>query len=776
MPDSPQDELVEVVNSDGDKRWQPASTLGIAEQQGWRPVTGLEKVEASAAASKEAVLTSPKSQFKAGVLGLRSAVTGGLADLLDHAELSKEQLKYREDLRNANPVLNKGTEIVGTVGLGLLSLGTSLPASAARLSMPGLAAPIATRVASKLGGKTAAKLIGAAAEGTAFAVQQTAIELGSSSEDITLDRALDSLKTNVLLNVGGGVGLTIVGNAAGKAYRGTKKVIDATADNLATRATAAASTKADRVAKFTMLADDVKQFSDDIVGSDVYRAVGNDTDFAVFTRTAKSIKKNVYSPESFASNPKRTLGDLYEMRTALKNAADDTDFLAKIKQDNLDAIGELDKAVTKGSAADEIVISGNSKGKLPARYRELTGNKLTAKGKATLTVEEANALRQSIASGENVGFRQAAFNKLPERLAKIEDVIGKIETASEFAAPAAKSFVGEALSAAGSVAGAAAFGPVGAALGGTGREILGRVVDVAKERLLSRFANSAAESVNRSAAAVKAFTSKAATTGEKIASITPVLATRVLSAVRFAAEDEGEDTASAKALSQPGNGQQQEPLVREYKRVASEVLSHVEMGPTGTPQVTRRSRDKIANNASGLAAVDPLAADKAETMAVRRIEFYASKVPKRPDYAASPLVSDLWRPSEQEIRSFARFVGAGEDPGGVEERLAAGTVTPEDVEAYRAIYPERFELFKQTVLEQVAELRTRLPYERQVALSIMTGVPVDPAFHPAVLSMLQSMHLNEPETEGGTQAPKPQPQFGSISKPEPTDSQKRSGE
>jgi hypothetical protein len=128
-----------------------------------------------------------------------------------------------------------------------------------------------------------------------------------------------------------------------------------------------------------------------------------------------------------------------------------------------------------------------------------------------------------------------------------------------------------------------------------------------------------------------------------------------------------------------------------------------------------------------------------------------------------------------EMRTFARYVAAVEDPGGVEERLAAGTVTPEDAEAYRTVYPERFAALQTQILQSLPTLKKTLPYQRRLSFSIFTGVPVDPSMAPNIVAALQSQFEQEPGSEGGMQAPKAQPQFGSVKKSleEPTPAQHR---
>lgn len=128
-----------------------------------------------------------------------------------------------------------------------------------------------------------------------------------------------------------------------------------------------------------------------------------------------------------------------------------------------------------------------------------------------------------------------------------------------------------------------------------------------------------------------------------------------------------------------------------------------------------------------------------------------------------------------EMRTFARYAAGVEDPGGIEERLAAGSVTPEDAEVMRAVYPERMAEITRQIVEKLPELQASLPYARRLALSVFSGVPVDAACHPRIMRVLQASFTEEPGSEGGLQAPMPQPAFGSVKNQDATASQQREG-
>ena len=145
------------------------------------------------------------------------------------------------------------------------------------------------------------------------------------------------------------------------------------------------------------------------------------------------------------------------------------------------------------------------------------------------------------------------------------------------------------------------------------------------------------------------------------------------------------------------------------------------------------------------------------------------------EVAGIPTGPDNWQPSDMEMRTWARYVAAVEDPHGVVERLASGAITPEDVEAITAVYPELHADITQQIIEQLPTLRSQLPYQRRLALSMFSGVAVDPALDPSMLRTLQSTYMEEPGSEGGTQAPKPKPAFRSVKAQDPTPAQERAG-
>lgn len=236
----------------------------------------------------------------------------------------------------------------------------------------------------------------------------------------------------------------------------------------------------------------------------------------------------------------------------------------------------------------------------------------------------------------------------------------------------------------------------------------------------------------------------------------PVLSSQVLAATRFAPDEPKQPAAKG--------------LDAAFEARSRELARMMAPGPDGKSTVRPHIRAQISDRFAPIAATAPHVADRLETFAVRRLEFLDGKRPRTLQIGMTKI-----KPTEMAIRAWARYVAAADDPSAIEERLAEGTITPEDAEVMRELYPERTAEIIRLVAQRLPELRGKLPYQKRLAMSIFTGQPVDASLEPRILRQLQRGHKNEPNSEGGTTAPTPQPAFGSVKRPEPTPAQQRAG-
>ncbi len=300
--------------------------------------------------------------------------------------------------------------------------------------------------------------------------------------------------------------------------------------------------------------------------------------------------------------------------------------------------------------------------------------------------------------------------------------------------------------------GGTAFGVVAGAVGSVAGPVIGGLAGAAASKFVTEGLTKAlSKQAARTSKAIGAFLS----VGEKVAPIVPVLATKALAAVSYGKTGKRE-------LS--GSG-----LAGLYKSRVAEVKSQTEYDVTGRAVMRADARARVADSLAPLRQGDPIAADRMETIAARRIEAIANRIPRKPDMAGVPHGPDHWQPSDMEMRALARFMHAVEDPIGIVERLTAGTVTPEDASAMKEVYPEMYQQIQTEILSKLPTLRQTLPFQRRLALSIFSGVPVDASIDPKVLSVIQAAYESE------AAPPMPSPQFGSVKNNEALPSEQRQG-
>lgn len=339
------------------------------------------------------------------------------------------------------------------------------------------------------------------------------------------------------------------------------------------------------------------------------------------------------------------------------------------------------------------------------------------------------AIEQMIDSNQRLLARLDDLAKPPTsaRLAKILEAREALAFPKASAEPSALGAVASAM--------APFAGPLGAAA-------------AAGNRALGSFRKVAAVATERMGKAVSGFLGVA----ERGTKLAVPIATRVLASVRYATGDEKPDS------DKPDDNTKKPALPKLFKARTDEIKSQVHIAADGSFQMRPEARAAMAKQLDGIRTADPQLADQLETGGARRITYLASLIPRRPDALALSLGPDRWQPSDMEMRGWARAAAAVEDPYGVLERAMHGSVTPEDAAAIRAVYPELLASFTRDVTEQLSTLRKSLPYNRRLALSILTGAPVDPAMEPAILRVLQAQYQYEPPAGG----PRAEAQFGSV--------------
>lgn len=672
--------------------------------------------------------------------GLDTA-TGGLYGTIAEASAGKGYTRERRERLEANP----GAGAIGTAaGLApsLLSGGAGAAGSVARATPIGIASRAGTKLATKLGGGVRGALAGGVAEGALLGVGSAGQEIGLE-DDVSVERALGALSSGALY--GGAIG-GAVGVGAKVAEKGLLKA-KAAADDLAAR-----------VQKGGGISDDIAKM--DAKG---LRAAEEAEHAAI---EASRVPQRAQMADEIVALQKESKASKFWLATedkSLRKAALKADKWMTGLTDDIKGLGQKPQSALKAlrikeQALDQIVKGGDE---VRAAIKAEQEAGLAAGKTATAGENRLKALagaEDMLAKNRSLQEKIMALDAPPSspRLKEIADAKDILQSAGG----KKKGLVDQMVqgSAYGAVLGAIPAMPFG---GVVAPLIAAKASNAITGLLTGKLGAAAAEQAQRTAQAVKAFVD----VGTRVTKSAPPLATKVLTSVSYADQPKkrGEKVEAPTTL------------VDAYKAREQELRSQMTTGPTGAPVMRPEKRRALGDRLAGVRASDPVLADRMETVAARRLEFLASKLPKRPDYLATQMGGpDRWKPSDMDMRAFARYAAAVEDPGGVEERLVSGQVTPEDAEAYKTVYPERFEALKRQIVESLPELRGSLPYERQVALSIFTGIPVDPAMRPQTLARLQANFAMEEGSEGGSMAPRATPNFGSVKSAEKaTPSQQR---
>lgn len=673
-------------------------------------------------------------QLAAGAAGVARGLTVGGSDVLLSEFGGNETREYLQGVRQENPWTSIVSEIGGAILPAVLSGGSSAPASAGSIAARAAPAAMAARFAKAAGGSSLIRR--GVVEGAIFGAGEGVSELALSDDPVNAERFVSVMSSNMLL---GGV----AGGAGGFASKALEKGLTRAQKALARRAAKAADAAGDATATASKYAEF------DMPGLRAAEAAEIDRIGKAKKLQGEELLDELAGPYSAALEE---AGNLY----AVTAGAESGSKLSKLAADNMrKARRGLKNALQKPKA--EAV--------RPFKVRDA----LERYEQALLTVQEEqwNIARKAAADAGEAG---AAGSARIQQLGHVDDLLEStqrhLETVNEILTPAAKTqtperaAIREAMDVLRAPAAPApgpgfaeragktvATGAVATALGGSpvawmaSAGIVNKVADL----VFKRAGTAAGESAARLEKALEGVLRRSGK-GPKFA---PVAFTKMLKQVKFADREpqKGEST---------------------FQQRAAELRSN--LGADG--RMSSAARAKVAERLAPVAVGDPVLADQMETIAARKAEFLAGKIPKEPGLGMFDLAG--WAPSARDQARFARFVAAAEDPMAVLERVASGSASPEDAETLREVYPEMFRAIQQAIVAELPELRNKLTYERRLMLGVLFGLPVDPSLDPGVFAILQGAF----EGAGMISPPSPatanQPaDMGAIKPEPPTPAQER---
>lgn len=161
----------------------------------------------------------------------------------------------------------------------------------------------------------------------------------------------------------------------------------------------------------------------------------------------------------------------------------------------------------------------------------------------------------------------------------------------------------------------------------------------------------------------------------------------------------------------------------------------------------------------------------------RGMAFLATKLPPGQD---NP--SPFYTPppaSAESVAQFARYVKAVKDPLTVLDSMNNGTISSEEVEALKVVYPRLYDQVKETISQEVIARKEKkpLPEAKAVQLGVLFGIPTIPLLEPGNYQIVQASYTVTEQNGTQTTVSATGPLAGKIAKSFQTDSERlESGE
>lgn len=681
---------VRVVAPDGSTGVVPAEKAPEAFQKGFRFETAHEATERKYG----------DSEGKAFAAGAGRGITFGLSDLA----LSKTGLvdaSTLEGLKEANPGASIAGEVAGTAASLLIPGGGAVGAAGklGRLAGRGVTRALGEGLAGRLVGKAA----GAALEGGLFGMGSAVSEAALGDTELTAEKLLAGAGVGAL--IGGGLGA--VGGLAGEGVSVGRKALN----QLATEKVAGAEARA--------------------------LAMGEES----AAELTGSLRGKYGAQAAKASNLLETGNQL---------------------------LGDVAVSPSTKSRLAEALSSVEAQ-----ELREVTARNVVEdfEGQAASTL------------GAKAAFREAADSQSARAVAKAEQLLSPTEAiaqvkarAARYGAPAIGRIVGGTL---GTLVGGLPGTAVGALAGDMAGSLAGGQLRPSLLAVKRMFEHPAV--VKAFFGAIKKATAETPEVFGKYASVLANSAARSsseLAVTHIALSEQDPEYRDMMAtagfpLQPPDEAGAAAGRAGELSRVQAAVAAHdtrmnevvdgfLRGQRVGTSTPTRDAREskasfekraaelaQLATNPQALAerfalspqmqAAAPGVSAALAATAARAVSFLHEVAPKSPHAPNMKALAVPWQPSDAELSAWEKRVRAVERPATVLEDLQRGTATKEAVEALKAVYPKLHEDLRQRVLERMANLETRLPFQQRRALTAVFGPEFDGP-SPAAAAVLQQAH------------------------------------
>jgi len=209
-------------------------------------------------------------------------------------------------------------------------------------------------------------------------------------------------------------------------------------------------------------------------------------------------------------------------------------------------------------------------------------------------------------------------------------------------------------------------------------------------------------------------------------------------------------------------------------REATNGLSHEQQYDRLAKRLTQLASDPAAMSevvgamSAPFASASPELGDIYQSQLVAALGYLYQSLPKNP--ATPPLFGpETWEPSPEERLSFRDRAEVVANPMAAVRHMAAGTLSPDHVDAIANVYPRIYDEMRGEVLRFAAEHPdANLPIAERASVSAFLGQATDPMTDPGMTATLQSAYAPMPGTQqhGGGNGARPAPsRMGDLPSP-----------
>lgn len=182
-------------------------------------------------------------------------------------------------------------------------------------------------------------------------------------------------------------------------------------------------------------------------------------------------------------------------------------------------------------------------------------------------------------------------------------------------------------------------------------------------------------------------------------------------------------------------------------------------------------QDQLVNHLSSLHNTlgdsVPNIAPQIHTTAANAIAYLNQKIP----VVGNDMIQDKeMKPSKSQQKSWLDLHSVVNDPASILEKANKGTLTSEDVDAVKSVYPDLHQEITQKIIEKLGDYKSKdksLPYGKRIALAKIVGAPLDSAMSFQSMQAIINSSQNDVEASAPQQEKSSKPSqavLGQINK------------